>query len=161
VIRVASRPRACGRVASALAALALSSLLPTAGCGTSEPGLTPVRGKVTLDGGPWPREGTIYFTPSGTTEGADPSKSRPGSAKFGADGSFTAGSFEARDGLFPGTYKVSVDCAEAGPQMSPTGKLIEAGNAVPKSYRDASTSGLTLTVKPGERADATFDVRTK
>ena len=150
--------RTPGRAALALACLAL--LLP-GGCGTAEPGLEPVRGKVTLDGGPWPRAGTINFTPTGTTEGTDASKSRPGSAEFGVDGSFTVGSFQPGDGLFPGTYAVSVDCPESGPQMSPTGQAIEAANAVPKKYRDPSTSGLTLTVKPGERGNAEFDVKTK
>jgi hypothetical protein len=140
---------------------ALGLLASAVGCGSSEPGLVPVRGKVTLDGGPWPKEGTINFTPAGTAEGADPSKSRPGSAKFATDGSFTAGSFEEGDGLFPGTYKVALDCLETPPQMTNTGKMIEGRNAAPKTYRDPATSGLTLTVKADERVDATFDVKAK
>jgi hypothetical protein len=154
-------PRIGGRAASALTAMALLALLSPAGCGPVEPGLVPVRGKVTLDGGPWPRGGMINFTPIGVSSRADGSKSRPGSAKFAVDGSFTVGSFEAGDGLFPGTYAVAVDCAEAPPQMSPTGKAIEAPNAVPKKYGEPATSGLTLTVKPGARVDAVFDVKTK
>ncbi|WP_237722514.1 hypothetical protein [Singulisphaera acidiphila] len=142
-------------------AAALVLLVSAWGCGSSEPGLVPVRGKVTLNGGPWPKEGTINFTPAGTVEGADPTKSRPGSAKFTTDGYFTAGSFEAGDGLFPGTYNVALDCLESPPQMTNTGKVIEGKNAAPLSYRNPSTSGLTLTVDANQRVDATFDVKAK
>lgn len=143
------------------AVTALVLLVSAFGCGSGEPGLVPVRGKVTLNGGPWPKEGTINFTPTGTADGADPTKSRPGSAKFSTDGAFTAGSFEEGDGLFPGVYSVALDCLESPPQMTNTGKVIEGKNAAPKSYRDPSTSGLTLTVNADERVDATFDVKTK
>jgi hypothetical protein len=121
----------------------------------------PVRGKVTLDGGPWPREGTVNFTPTATAQAVGGAKSRPGSARFGVDGSFTVGSYEAGDGLFPGTYTVAVDCASAPPQMSSTGQAVEAPNVVPKKYQNPSTSGLTLTVKAGEPVEAAFDVKSK
>ncbi|WP_406695225.1 hypothetical protein V5E97_29735 [Singulisphaera sp. Ch08] len=143
------------------AAAALVLLGSAVGCGSSEPGLVPVRGKVTLNGGPWPKEGTINFAPAGAVEGADPAKSRPGSAKFAADGDFVAGSFEEGDGLFPGVYNIALDCLESPPQMTNTGSVIEGKNAAPKAYRNPTTSGLTLTVKANERVDATFDVKTK
>ncbi|MFO0910895.1 MAG: hypothetical protein U0835_10215 [Isosphaeraceae bacterium] len=153
-------PRRTAPARAAAACLALSLVLAHAGCGSGEPGLVPVRGKVTLDGGPWPKEGTINFTPT-SGEGGDPSKLRPGGGKFGTDGSFTVGSFEASDGLFPGTYQVSVDCPEAPPQMSPTGQAVEARNAVPKKFRDPSTSGLKVTVTAGGNTDLALDVKTK
>ncbi len=149
-----------GHIASSV--FVLGVLWLQSGCSPAEPGLVAVRGKVTLDGGPWPRPGTINFAPvSAPASEPGGAKSRPGSAKFGTDGSFVAGSFEEGDGLFPGTYNVSVDCAESAPTMSPTGAAIEAKNAVPKNYQDPSTSGLTITVKAGEKADLTLDVKTK
>lgn len=146
-------------IAHSLAALTLLAMV--AGCGSSDPGLVPVRGKITLDGGPWPQEGTINFTPIGTAQGPQASQNRPGSAKFFTDGSFTAGSFKDGDGLFPGAYSIALDCPESPPKMTDTGRMIEGKNAVPKNYRNPTTSGLTLTVKANERADVNLDVKTK
>jgi hypothetical protein len=129
------------------------------GCGRSEPGLVPVRGKVTLDGGTWPRQGFLTFTPEDGRPGAP---NRPGSARFDSDGSFAVTSFEERDGLFPGTYHVSVECWETEPSMASNGMPIEGKSVVPKKYQSGLSSGLTLSVKPEARViDATFDVRTK
>ena len=141
----------------AVAAASLALFALASGCGSSEPGLVPVRGEVTLNGGPWPQEGTIHFTNESAAEGGD-ARSRPGSAKFAPDGSYVAGSFEEGDGLFPGVYKVAITCEEAPAQISSTGKLIEAKSHVPKRYRDPSTSGFTLTVKPNEPLIQNFDV---
>jgi hypothetical protein len=138
----------------------LPGLLLAAGCGASEPGLVPVSGKITLDGGPWPREGVINFTSDGPAPGGASTTVRPGSAKFDVDGSFVAGSFEEGDGLFPGAYKLSVTCSEAPPQITSTGKFVEGKSVVPKKYQDPNTSGLTLTVKEGESTYETFDVKT-
>ncbi len=51
------------RLAKILAACALLTL--PVGCGTGEPCLVPVSGRLTLDGGPWPKEVTITFTSDG------------------------------------------------------------------------------------------------
>jgi len=146
------------RIRTIISYASLPLLLLATGCGASEPGLVPVRGTVTLDGGAWPKEGTIHFTNAAGPAEGDPSKVRPGSARFSPDGSFVAGSFEDGDGLFPGTYKVAVTCEEAPAQISDTGKMIEAKSFVPKKYRDPSTSGLTLTVKADGPVVETFDV---
>jgi hypothetical protein len=154
------RRRLLGRLAAAGVCTAL--LVMPGGCGSGEPGVVPVRGKVTLDGGPWPKEGTITFTPVAGAQGADPSKARPGTGKFATDGSFTVTSFEAGDGLFPGQYEVSVECLDSAPTMGNDGRVVGGKSSVPEKYRNGSTSGLALTVKPGERVtDATFDVKTK
>lgn len=143
-------------------AVCLGLAAVAAGCGHSEPGVVPVRGKVTLNGGPWPKAGTLFFTPAGTVEGSDPSKSRPGSAPFDTDGSFTVTSFQPGDGLFPGTYQVSVECLDAPLTMANDGRSVGGKSLIPARYQSGSTSGLSVTVKPGERiANLALDVKTK
>ena len=130
-----------------------------AGCSKSEPGLVPVRGKITLDGGPWPHEGSLIFTPEGGGPGA---RSRPAGARFGTDGAFVATSFAEGDGLFPGTYKISVECWEAEPKMANNGMVIDGKNAVPSKYQSTVSSGLDLTVNAGgPLSDVRFDVKRK
>ena len=73
---------------------------------------------------------------------------RPGAAKFAADGSYAAGSFEAGDGLFPGTYNVGVHCWEVSPNM----EEVEAVSFIPGKYTNASGSGLSVIVPSGSGA---------
>jgi hypothetical protein len=148
------------RLGRTLAALALLTL--PVGCGKGEPGLVPVSGRVTLNGGPWPKEGTITFTPAGAVEGSDRAQSRPGSGKFDIEGSFTVGSFEPADGLFPGRYQVGIECLEAEPGMDDKGRMVGGKSLIPKKFQSGATSGLSFVVKPGERsAVASLDVKTK
>lgn len=129
-----------------------------AGCGANEPGLVPVRGQITLDGGTWPREGVLYFTPVSTPSPDSPM--RPASAKFGTDGRFAVTSFREGDGLFPGEYQVAVECWETEPGIAGDGTMIPGSGPVPESYRVGSTSGLTLTVEPQGATATDFDVKT-
>ena len=122
----------------------------------------PVNGRVTLDGGPWPKEGTITFTPVGEGEGSDATQTRPGSGKFGTDGAFTVGSFEPGDGLFPGRYQVGIECLDAEPGMDNKGRMVGGKSLIPNKFQSGATSGLSFVVEPGESsAEATFDVKTK
>lgn len=125
-----------------------SALGLLAGCGPSGPKTIPVSGKVTFDGGKVPGPGFIYFTTSGGGE----SVSRPGTAEFGADGSYRAKTFVDGDGLLPGKYALRVDCWKQAPNMEgkPTASFI------PAKYQDASKSNLELTVGADERS-VTFD----
>ena len=158
--RAESVSTASCRLARALAAFVLLTL--PVGCGTGEPGLVPVSGRVTLDGGPWPKGGTITFTPAGGVVGSDPTQSRPGSGKFDADGSFTVGSFEPDDGLFPGSYQVGIECLDAEPGMDNKGRMVGGKSLIPTKFQSGKTSGLTFVVKPGENsAVASLDVKTK
>lgn len=129
------------------------------GCGSGEPGLVPVRGKITLDGGPFPKEGLINFTGGGSADVNAPS--RPGSAKFGPDGVFSAMSFEPGDGLFPGTYKLAVECQDAPPTIANDGRMLGGKSLIPAKFQNAETSGLTMTVPEGGVKDAVIDIRTK
>lgn len=131
------------------ALLGLFALL--AGCGPSGPKTIPVSGKVTLDGEKVPGPGYIYFT----TEGGE-GLSRPGTAEFGADGSYRAKTFTPGDGLLPGKYLIRVDCYKTPPNME--GKPVVS--FIPSRYQNASQSKLELTVKPNDRS-VTFDIDLK
>lgn len=149
-------------------ALGLSGAL-LGGCGTaSESGLVPVSGRITLNGGPWPRPGKITFVP----KGGDGSKLRPASADFDTNGDFTVSSFDGNKGLYPGDYWISVECWEELPGMAnPNAVKGEEGkkslvmspgkSAVPKIYQSHETSKLSLKVESSGSPAASFDIKTK
>jgi hypothetical protein len=93
-----------------------------AGCRESPLELVPVRGRVLYGGGQWPAGGTILFLPEEPMMGHT---YHPGTATFGPDGRFVAGTFSAGDGLVPGTYVVRVECWKVPPTM---------GGPPPESY---------------------------
>jgi hypothetical protein len=114
--------------------------------------MVPVRGKITLGGGQWPKPGLLYFTIEEPAEGLP---GRPGTAKFDTDGNFTVTSFDEGDGLIPGTYKIGVECWEVPPTMEGP----PAKSYVSPVYESPATSGLTLIVEPGSQAvTLTWDV---
>ena len=120
-------------VAVAAAALVLS--LSVIGCGPSRTAVVPAAGIVTLDGQPL-AGGFIRLVPAA---------SRPATGAIGPDGRFTLGTFAAADGCVPGTHGVEV----IGP-LPAGGEAAAAVPAptitVPARYRDAQTSGLTITI---------------
>jgi hypothetical protein len=102
------------------------------GCGKSSGvAVVPVSGNVTIAGAAPTKEGRITFT---VIEPAKGYPSRPGTAKFAADGSFVATSFEEGDGLVPGTYSAVIQYYEQEPtDDDPTS--FERLNLVPLDYR--------------------------
>lgn len=70
--------------------------LTVAGCGRDAPEMVPTRGKVTLNGGRWPRPGALFFAPLKPAEGFP---RRPGVGQFDTDGIFTVTSRDPGDGL--------------------------------------------------------------
>jgi hypothetical protein len=141
--------------------LALSlSLVFLGGCGgATEEGLVPVSGRITLDGGAWPKPGKITFTPSGGTD-----QLRPASADFDTGGYFTVSSFDGVKGLYPGDYLVLVECWEAEPRMLMPGEPEEAAagkSYVPQKNQSGKDSELKLKVAAGQTPEANFDVKTK
>ena len=126
--------------------LSLCSILPAlallSGCGGRGVEQIQVTGTVTFDGGAMPGPGTIYFTPVTAPEGTP---LRPGTARFEADGSYIAGSFEDGDGLFPGTYKVAFHCWEVSPNMED----VQAVSFIPDKYTNAASSGFSVDVPAG------------
>jgi hypothetical protein len=146
-----------------LLALALSPVL-LSGCGGSvtEGGLVPVRGRITLDGGPWPKPGQITFIPVKSSDGAA-GATRSAIASFDTDGRFeVAGGYGGAQGLHPGDYWIAVECLEAEPEMPlPGKKAAEPKNYAPPKARSPETSGLTLKVEADKPVDANFDVKSK
>jgi hypothetical protein len=115
-----------------------------AGCG-KQYGTIPVRGKVTLNGGPMPTSGVVHFTPI-ETFGGHPL--RPAWANFGVDGNYNVASFADVEGLYPGKYEVHLNCWKVPRTMEGP----PAVSHLPAKYTKASTSELKLTVEEGASA---------
>ena len=125
---------------SFLALLFLLSLL-LSGCG-KRLGTVPVSGKVTLDGGPMPTGGVVYFTP---VEAFGDHPLRPGSGTFNPDGSYVVSSFADVEGLFPGVYQAHLHCWKVAPTMDGP----KAQSHLPAKYERGETSDLKLTIEEG------------
>jgi hypothetical protein len=126
------------------AAGCLLVLLVLVGCGRKGPEVVPVEGTITFGGGAWPKPGVLYFTVDAPAAGMP---NRPAMAKFNTDGKLTVTTFHNGDGLIPGKYKMGVECWEVPPSMeAPT----KAKSYVPKRYQAANSSGLSVTVEPGQ-----------
>ncbi len=149
-----------------LCALMVFSLVPllVSGCGgaVAEKGLVPVKGRVTLDGGPWPNPGQITFVPTAKTPEPGKPAVRSAVATFDKDGNFSVvGGYGGAEGLHPGKYWVAVDCPEGPVEMPLPGKPVQQKNAAPAKFRNPETSGLNLTVEAGKSPEANFDIKSK
>jgi hypothetical protein len=134
------RKPAVGRhVTTTLAIFVLVGGVAVSGCNRGIPGLVPVSGKLTYKGGPWPRKGSINFSPV-LTEGK---KLLPAMAHVEEDGSFVVKSADT-PGMRPGEYLVTIRCWLEAPDESKSGK-----SAIPDKYSSPQTSGLKLTVPEG------------
>lgn len=125
-------------------------LMPASGC-IEDRGLVPVSGVVTLAGSSMPDEGSVRFLPVSVEEGFP---TRPAHARFKADGAYEAQTFEPGDGLYPGTYRVVVECWEIPHTMGgpPAKSFLHA------RYSNAKQSGLEITV-PSDADPVTFDIK--
>lgn len=128
-----------------LAAVCCMVLLSASGCHREGSELVPVRGMITFGGGSWPKPGILYFTAESSAPGLP---KRPALGGFDTEGKLTVSTAEKGDGLVPGKYRIAVECWEVPPQMgtSPSPK-----SYVPMRYTSAATSGLTVTVEPGQK----------
>lgn len=122
-----------------VAGLAIASTLT--GCGSRHPTIA-VSGRVTYDGGDWPKPGTMNFLPLEPAEGFE---RRPGRAEFDTDGNFRAMTWEEGDGLLPGKYRVTVACWERAPSVEYAG----SESYVPVVYQSAGQSPWVIDVLPG------------
>jgi hypothetical protein len=107
--------------------LLLTTML--AGCGNKR-GLVPVTGRVTFEKQAPPKPGHLDFGP---LESKEERPTRPGYARFDADGNFTVMSYQPGDGLMPGRYRINVYCVERDPQPVPGG--LEAVTYVAPEYK--------------------------
>ncbi|MDR3232345.1 MAG: carboxypeptidase-like regulatory domain-containing protein [Planctomycetaceae bacterium] len=129
--------------------IALTLLLLAAGCSPSAnlSGLVPVSGTVVLDG--VPLEGaSLQFVPDTSTP--QPPK-RAGVAVTDTKGHFKAMTLQPQDGLYTGTYKVTVSKIE--PYTQEQEKRLAEGKKVPPQkelaaevYTNAALTPLTVTV---------------
>ena len=156
--------------------LLLGAAVFLAGCpkGGSSLGTVPVRGRVTLDGAPLPGA-TVTFSPK-SPEG------RTAAGMTNENGEFILTTIRAGDGAVPGEYGVAITKPVAtGPVEDPRvrgGALTpeqmaqireqakakagaEGGSAIPKKYTSPATSGLTATVKRGDKNEFTFDLKSQ
>lgn len=124
-----------------------SLLSPVVGCGQSGPEVVPVKGTITYGGGSWPKPGFLHFAAeSGSNEA-----NRPAVGQFDTEGRLTVTTFKDGDGLTPGKYRIGVISYETPPSKT---ELTFPKNYVPVRFQSAATSGLTVTVKPGQKVIA-------
>lgn len=107
-----------------------------AGCGRGVT-LTPVEGRVTLDGKPL-EFGAVMVQPK-----AGPAAQ----AKIKTDGTFILGTYESADGVIVGPATVRVICRKEISQ--PGGERAYGPSLIPEKYSRFETSGLTVEIKPG------------
>ena len=119
------------------------------GCGSPH-GTVKVAGKVTVNGQPPPGPGVVTFT---VVQPADGFPNRPSMAKFGADGAYSATTYDPGDGLLPGSYTVAIECYETPPNMD--GKPVKS--YIDEKYLVPATSGFELVVELGSRP-VSFDI---
>ncbi|QDU25770.1 hypothetical protein ETAA8_08410 [Anatilimnocola aggregata] len=108
-------------------------------CNETGPRTVPVNGKITFGGGPWPKAGTLFFTPLAPAAGMP---NQTGTAEFGLDGKFVVTSYEAGDGLVPGKYSVNIECWD-----TPVTEDSSAGKSyLPSNYGELIKSQLPIDI---------------
>ena len=136
-------------------------LLVFAGCSSGDglSGLYKCEGTVNHNGSPV-AEASVTFHPDSSGD------ARVAGGSTDAQGKFIVTTLKPGDGLYPGTYKVTVvKYEEYGPEAPPTkgddGEVIPGGRAVknvlPGKYAKAETSGLTATIEKKKNTIA-FDL---
>jgi hypothetical protein len=132
----------------AVKVLALAAAILAGGCGPSRPPTAQVTGRVTLDGRPLAR-GSLCFEAPGM---------RPATARI-EDGRIVAATTHTEgDGLPVGRLAVAVFAREervADPASNPGQAAFAADSMtgrslLPRRYNDPATSGLMVTINPGE-----------
>lgn len=123
------------------------------GCDDGGPEMILVTGTVTVDGGPVPGPGTIIFAILESPEGVS---TRSGRAQFDSSGHYEATLFQLGDGLFPGTYKVGIQCWKSPPNME--GRPVIS--FVDRKYNSAARSPLDNLVleKGSDDVELNFDI---
>jgi hypothetical protein len=128
--------------------LALAAAILAGGCGPSGPSTAQVTGRVTLDGRPLAR-GSLCFEAPGV---------RPATARI-EDGLIVAATTHTEgDGVPVGRLAVAVFAREerAADRATNPGQAVFAADSMagrsllPRRYNDPSTSGLMVTINPGE-----------
>lgn len=144
-----------------LAAVCFLGGMALSGCEPADArGLVRVAGRITLDGGNWPKPGTLTFVPAeeqpaeGGAAGPPP-PTRVGFAEFDVEGRFVAQTRRPGDGLMPGRYRVGVSCWLQPPDMASPG----SGPAAPEAVRDPKKSSLYADIPAAGEATLSLNVR--
>lgn len=123
-------------------AAALVCVLGLSGCGTSGPALSPVAGKVTFRGTPV-KAGIVRFS--------NPQAGIDTTAQLQPDGAYHVATARGI-GLPEGTYQVAIMPPEIELPKGPLTQIAPPPTSadIPAKYRLPATSGIALTVKPGD-----------
>jgi hypothetical protein len=113
--------------------------------------VVPASGKITFEGKPV--DGAeLTLTPVAADV---PATVRP-SAKSGADGSFTLGTYGTDDGAPAGEYKVSAVWFKL---VNSGGSMVRGDNALPAKYANPDTSGISVVIGDSETAIPAIDLK--
>ncbi len=142
---VGRKPAVGRHLTTTLAIFVLMGGIAVSGCNRGISGLVPVSGKLTYNGGPWPKKGSINFSPVLVEDKA----LLPAMAHVEEDGSFVVKSADSL-GMRPGEYLVVIRCWLEGPGGGENSRHKTSGkSAIPERYSDPRESGLKLTVPEG------------
>ncbi len=127
----------CREAANRVAVLLLLGGLPwLSGCSDSPYDLAPVKGRVTLDGKPFPW-GSVMFAPMKTS--IDSAKvGKPGFGMLDAEGGFVLTTYDDNDGAVVGDHRVTVFCVDDGPNGPPPSSI--------PAFRRMALRGTAMTV---------------
>ncbi len=130
----------------------LSGLLVAAacllGCGSNTAALTRVEGRVLLDGEPLSTGTVVTQTDDGV--GAR--------GVIGSDGRFSLETRDRGGGAVPGRHRVAVVAVASSDPGNPDAP---SRSLVPQSYASPGSSGLTISVEPGEAMDVSLELFSK
>lgn len=147
----------------------LAALLAIAGCSASPSleGTVPASGTVTQADAPVDGA-TVIFAP---VNASGPNANRAASGITDASGHFTLQTLKPGDGAMPGDYKVSITKKETVGKEYTTEEANayynehkqpppapEVKHLLPEKYARPSSSGLTASVKAGDKNEFTFNL---
>ena len=125
------------------------------GCGGSGAKLSTVKvtGIVTLDGAPV-ADASLIFVPKTQGQG------HSASGRTDADGRYqlTTPDGKAGAGTTPGEYRVAITKTELDSDAPPSDRGAPVRNLIPTRYAQASSSGLTATVKEEKVNEINFEL---
>lgn len=122
------------------------------GCGSSQDGFAPVRGKIFYHG-KLVRTGTIVFAPDALRGTIGP-LSR---AEIQPDGSYALQT-KGVPGAVPGWHRVTVLSQESSSSNGPDEEPPRPRSLLPEKYRDPELSGLSCEVRGGQENQIDFDL---